>query len=203
MTLTRILELVRRFRKGDNRTPLVLMGAYNPIHAYGTARFAKDAAEAGVDGLLIVDLPAEEDDVLRLPAASHGIDIIRFLAPTTDDERLKVVLNGASGYLYYASIAGITGTKTYAEADVRSALLRIKRATKLPSVVGFGIRTPEQAGDIARFADGAVVGSAIVARIEKSAADGAGRAALVADVVNFCASLAKSVHAAQPSSVVS
>src|SRR5476651_427527 len=152
MTLTKILELVRRFRKTDNKTPLVLMGAYNPIHAYGTARFAKDAAEAGVDGLLIVDLPAEEDDVLRLPAATHGIDIIRFLAPTTDDERLKAVLIGASGYLYYASIAGITGTKTYTESDVRAVVLRINRATNLPCVVGFGIRTPEQAGEIARFA---------------------------------------------------
>ncbi|MGZ5960936.1 MAG: tryptophan synthase subunit alpha [Rhizomicrobium sp.] len=202
MTVVKLLDLVRRFRKTDNKTPIVLMGAYNPIHAYGTARFARDAAEAGVDGLLIVDLPAEEDDVLRLPAASHGIDMIRFLAPTTDDERLKVVLDGASGYLYYASIAGITGTKTYAESDVRASLLRIKRATSLPCVVGFGIKTPEQAGDIARIADGAVVGSAIVARVEKGAADGAGRAALVADVLNFCASLAKSVHAAQPASVV-
>jgi len=203
MSLAKILDLVRRFRKTDSKTPLVLMGAYNPIHAYGTARFAKDAAEAGVDGLLIVDLPAEEDDVLRLPAASHGIDIIRFLAPTTDDERLKVVLNGASGYLYYASIAGITGTKTYAESDVRSALLRIKRATSLPCVVGFGIRNPEQAGEIARFADGAVVGSAIVSRIEKSVAEETSRGNLVADVLNFCASLAKSVHAAEPTSVVS
>ena len=202
MTVVKLLDLVRRFRKTDNKTPIVLMGAYNPIHAYGTARFARDAAEAGVDGLLIVDLPAEEDDVLRLPAASHGIDMIRFLAPTTDDERLKVVLDGASGYLYYASIAGITGTKTYAESDVRASLLRIKRATSLPCVVGFGIKTPEQAGDIAHIADGAVVGSAIVARVGRGAADGAGRAALVADVLNFCASLAKSVHAAQPASVI-
>ena len=150
MTLVKLLDLVRRFRKTDNKTPVVLMGAYNPIHAYGTARFARDAAEAGVDGLLIVDLPAEEDDLLRLPAASHGVDMIRFLAPTTDDERLKVVLDGAAGYLYYASIAGITGTKTYDEAAVRSALMRIRRATNLPCVVGFGIRTPEQAGDIAQ-----------------------------------------------------
>jgi len=202
MTLTKMLDLVRRFRKADNKTPLVLMGAYNPIHAYGTARFARDAAEAGVDGLLIVDLPAEEDDVLRLPAASHGLDIIRFLAPTTDDARLKVVLNGATGYLYYASIAGITGTKSYAESDVRSALLRIKRATNLPCVVGFGIRTPEQAGDIARIADGAVVGSAIVARVEKSAAGQMSRADLITDVLDFCAALAKSVHAAEPTSVV-
>jgi len=202
MTVVKLLELVRRFRKTDSKTPVVLMGAYNPIHAYGTARFARDAAEVGVDGLLIVDLPAEEDDVLRLPATSHGIDIIRFLAPTTDDERLKVVLDGASGYLYYASIAGITGTKTYAESDVRAALQRIKRATGLPCVVGFGIKTPEQAGDIARIADGAVVGSAIVARVERGAADGAGRAELVRDVVEFCTALAKSVHAAEPASVV-
>jgi tryptophan synthase alpha chain len=202
MTVVKLLELVRRFRKTDTKTPIVLMGAYNPIHAYGTARFARDAAEAGIDGLLIVDLPAEEDDVLRLPATSHGIDIIRFLAPTTDDKRLKVVLDGASGYLYYASIAGITGTKTYAESDVRAALLRIKRATSLPCVVGFGIRTPEQAGDIARIADGAVVGSAIVGRVERCAAAGARRAELVTDVINFCTSLAKSVHAAEPASVV-
>jgi len=202
MTLAKILDLVRRFRKSDDKTPAVLMGAYNPIHAYGTARFARDAAEAGVDGLLIVDLPAEEDDVLRLPAASHGIDMIRFLAPTTDDERLKVVLDGATGYLYYASIAGITGTKSYAESDVRASVMRIRRATNLPCVVGFGIRTPEQAGDIARIADGAVVGSAIVARLEKSAASGMSRADLVLDVLDFCAALAKSVHAAEPASVL-
>lgn len=202
MTLVKLLDLVRRFRKGDDKTPIALMGAYNPIHAYGTARFARDAAEAGVDGLLIVDLPAEEDDVLRLPASSHGIDMIRFLAPTTDDERLPVVLDGASGYLYYASIAGITGTKSYAPSDVRASLLRIRRATNLPCVVGFGIKTPEQARDIASVADGAVVGSAIVSRIEKAAAAANGRAALVADVLDFCAALAKSVHAVPLASVV-
>jgi tryptophan synthase alpha chain len=202
MTLAKILDLTRRFRKGDDKTPIVLMGAYNPIHAYGTARFARDAAEAGVDGLLIVDLPAEEDDVLRLPATSHGIDMIRFLAPTTDDARLKVVLDGATGYLYYASITGITGTKSYAESDVRASILRIRRATSLPCVVGFGIKTPEQAGAIAGIADGAVVGSAIVTRVEKSALAGSGRAALVSDVLEFCASLAKSVHAAASASVL-
>jgi len=202
MTVVRLLDLVRRFRKSDDKTPVVLMGAYNPIHAYGTARFARDAHEAGVDGLLVVDLPAEEDDVLRLPAAGQGIDMIRFLAPTTDDERLKVVLDGASGYLYYASIAGITGTKTYAESDVRASLIRIRRATTLPCVVGFGIKTPEQARDIASIADGAVVGSSIVSRIEKGVAHGTGRSALVADVLDFCAALAKSVHAAPLASVV-
>ncbi|HXC55224.1 MAG TPA: tryptophan synthase subunit alpha [Rhizomicrobium sp.] len=202
MTLLKIVELVRRFRKADKKTPIVLMGAYNPIHAYGTARFMKDAAEAGIDGLLIVDVPAEEDEVLRLPAAAHGIDIVRFLAPTTDAARLKTVLEGATGYLYYASIAGITGTKSYAEGDVRAALARIHAATDLPCVVGFGIKTPEQAGDIARFADGAVVGSAIVAKIESHAAKGSKHAQMVADVTEFCAALAKSVHAAVRESVL-
>jgi tryptophan synthase alpha chain len=202
MSLAKLLELVRRFRKTNDKTPIVLMGAYNPIHAFGTARFARDAAEAGVDGLLVVDLPAEEDDVLRTPAASHGIDMIRFLAPTTDDKRLRAVLDGATGYLYYASITGITGTKSYAESDVRESLRRIRRATNLPCVVGFGIKSPEQAGEIAGISDGAVVGSSIVTRIEKSVANGLGRAALVADVLDFCAALAKSVHAAQPASVL-
>jgi tryptophan synthase alpha chain len=195
MTLAKLIELVRRFRRGDATTPVVLMGAYNPIHAYGTARFMKDAAEAGVDGLLIVDVPAEEDEVLRVPASAQGIDIVRFLAPTTDDVRLPTVLDGASGYLYYASIAGITGTKSFAEAEVRAALQRFHARTALPVVVGFGIRTPEQAGAIARFADGAVVGSAIVGRIESHVAKGTKSADLVADVLEFCASLAKSVHA--------
>ena len=202
MTLVRLLDLVRKFRKADGKTPIVLMGAYNPIHAYGTARFMKDAAESGVDGLLIVDVPAEEDEVLRLPAAAHGIDIVRFLAPTTDAERLKTVLEGATGYLYYASIAGITGTKSYDEAAVRKALADIHAATKLPCVVGFGIKTPEQAGDIARFADGSVVGSAIVAKIESHAVKGSKRAEMVADVIDFCAALAKSVHAVARDSVL-
>ena len=202
MTLIKMLDLVRRFRKGDKKTPIVLMGAYNPIHAFGTARFMKDAAEAGVDGLLIVDVPAEEDEVLRLPAKAHGIDIVRFLAPTTDDARLKVVLDGATGYLYYASIAGITGTKSYAEDDVRAALKRIHAATQLPCIVGFGIKTQQQAGDIARFAEGAVVGSAIVAKIESHVEKGSKRAELVGDVIEFCAALAKSVHAALRDSVV-
>ncbi len=197
MTLSKLVEMVRRFRKADDKTPIVLMGAYNPIHAYGTARFMKDAAEAGVDGLLIVDVPAEEDEVLRTPAAAHGIDIVRFLAPTTDDARLPTVLDGAAGYLYYASIAGITGTKSFAEDEVRAALARIRARTSLPVTVGFGIKTPEQAGAIARFADGAVVGSAIVGRIEAHVAEGTKRAGLVADVVEFCAALAHSVHAAR------
>jgi tryptophan synthase alpha chain len=201
-TLTKVLELVRKFRKADASTPIVLMGAYNPIHAFGTARFVRSASEVGVDGLLVVDLPVEEDDVLRVPAVEHGIDIVRLLAPTTDDARLKVVLKGASGYLYYASIAGITGTKTFVEEEVHAAVDRVKNAAGLPCAVGFGIRTPEQAGSVARFSDGVVVGSAIVARIGKTATEGKRREEIVSDVLEFCALLAKSVHAARAVTVV-
>jgi tryptophan synthase alpha chain len=201
-TLSKILGLVRKFREGEKKTPIVLMGAYNPIHAYGTAKFAKDASEVGIDGLLIVDVPVEEDEVLRAPADEHGIDIIRFLAPTTHDERLKIVLTGARGYLYYASIAGITGTKSFVEESVRAAMARIRRATALPCVVGFGIRTPEEAGQISSIADGVVVGSAIVSRIAHAAETGVPRGRLVSEVLEFCASLANSVHAAPRAGVV-
>ena len=201
-TLSKVIGLVRKFRDTDEKTPIVLMGAYNPIHAYGTARFAKDAAEAGVDGLLIVDLPVEEDEVLRAPAEEHGIDIVRFLAPTTHDERLKIVLTGARGYLYYASIAGITGTKSFVEESVRAALARVRRASALPCVVGFGIRTPEEAGQIASIADGVVVGSAIVSRIAQATDKALPRSRLVSEVLEFCASLANSVHAAPRAGVV-
>ncbi len=195
MSLTKVIELVRRFRKSDNKTPLVLMGYYNPIHAYGTARFAKEAATAGVDGLITVDLPPEEDEVLRVPAASHGLDIVRLATPTTDDARLKVIANGAGGFLYYVSIAGVTGTKSFAEDEVRAAVARMKTAG-LPVAVGFGIRTPEQAAAIAGFADAAVVGSAIVTRMAERAAAGASRDSLVKDALKFCAELADSVHGA-------
>jgi tryptophan synthase alpha chain len=201
-TLPKVLELVKKFRKTDAQTPIVLMGAYNPIHAFGTARFVRSAVEAGLDGLLIVDLPAEEDEVLRLPASEQGIDIIRFLAPTTHDARLKVLLNGATGYLYYASIAGITGTKTFVEEEVKQSVDRFKRATDLPCAVGFGIRTPDQAGRIARFADGVVVGSSIVARIAQGVANNTDRKEIVTDVLSFCTLLAKSVHSARAPAVV-
>ncbi|MGA7713306.1 MAG: tryptophan synthase subunit alpha [Rhizomicrobium sp.] len=194
-TLTKVLEVVRKFRRKDTKTPIVLMGYYNPIHAYGTARFAKDAAEAGVDGLITVDLPPEEDEVLRLPAAAQNLDIVRLATPTTDEARLSAVLTGASGFIYYVSIAGVTGTKNFAEDDVRAAVTRLQSAGKLPCAVGFGIRTPEQAAGIARFADAAVVGSAIVERI--AACAGREKAELIGDVVDFCASLAQSVHEAR------
>jgi tryptophan synthase alpha chain len=197
MTLKNVLALVQRFRGNDTTTPIVLMGYYNPIHAYGVERFAADAARAGVDGVIVVDLPPEEDAVLRLPAKKVGLDIVRLAAPTTDDARLKTVLNGAGGFLYYVSIAGVTGTKSFGEADVKSAVARLKRATVLPIAVGFGIRTPEQAGAIARFADAAVIGSAIVARMAEAVAAKKPRAALVDDVLGFCETLAKAVHEAR------
>jgi tryptophan synthase alpha chain len=189
MTLHKVLDLVRRFRKTDTKTPIVLMGYYNPMHAYGTARFAKDAGAAGVDGLITVDLPPEEDDVLRAPAGAHGIDVVRLATPTSDDARLDTILNGAGGFLYYVSIAGVTGTKSYAQADVERAVARMKAKGKLPCCVGFGIKTPEQARDIARFADGAVVGSAIVTRLAETKN--------VENVVGFCRDLAGAVHGAR------
>lgn len=189
MTLAKVLDLVRKFRRREDKTPLVLMGYYNPIHKYGTARFAKDAAEAGVDGLITVDLPPEEDEVLRLPAAAHGLDIVRLATPTTDDARLRTILEGAGGFLYYVSITGVTGTKTFAEDEVRAAVTRLQLATGLPVAVGFGIKTPEHAAGVAMFADAAVVGSAIVERMAAGAS--------VDDVIAYCSSLADAVHAAR------
>jgi len=201
-TLQKTIGLVRKFREIDKKTPVVLMGAYNPIHAYGTAKFAKDASEAGIDGLLIVDLPVEEDVVLRAPAEDPGGDSIRFRAPTTHDARLRTVLTGARGYLYYASIAGITGTKSFVQDSVRAAVARIRRATALPCVVGFGIRTPEEAGQIASIADGVVVGSAIVSRVAQATEKAVPRVRLISEVLELCASLANSVHAASRVGVV-
>jgi tryptophan synthase alpha chain len=194
-TMHRVLDLVRKFRKADSTTPLVLMGYYNPIHAYGTARFAKDAAAAGVDGLIAVDLPIEEDDVLRVPARAQGVDLIRFVTPTTGDARLARIAAEASGYLYYVSVAGVTGTKAAPEAQVKAALARIRAATALPCAVGFGIRTPAQAAAIAAVADGVVVGSAIVSHIAEMA--GRPKAEIAAAVAELCRALADSTHAAR------
>lgn len=194
-TLLKVLEMVRKFRKGDQTTPIVLMGYYNSVHAFGTARFVHDAAAAGVDGLIIVDLPIEEDDVLRVPALAQGVDLIRFVTPTTDDARLKRIVADASGYLYYVSVAGVTGTKSVPEEEVRAAILRVRAATDLPCTVGFGIRTPDQAQAIARIADGVVVGSAIVGKVEGNL--GAGKDKIVAEVLELARSLAGSTHAAR------
>ena len=193
-TTAKVLKMVERFRKTDKTTPIVLMGYYNPIHAYGTARFARDVAAAGVDGLIVVDLPVEEDEVLRVPAAAQGVDLVRFITPTTDDERLKRVLDGAGGYLYYVSVAGVTGTKAVPEDEVRAAMTRVKAATGLPCTVGFGIRTPEQAAAIAAQADGVVVRSAIVGRVAANLE--AGRDKIVAEVLELTRALAGSTHAA-------
>ena len=197
MSLKGTLALVRRFRVQDKTTPIVLMGYFNPIHAYGVETFARDAGAAGVDGLIVVDLGPEEDGVLRGPAKAAGLDIVRLATPTTDDLRLKTVLDGAGGFLYYVSIAGVTGTKTFAEENVREAIARIKRASDLPCAVGFGIRNPEQAAAIARFADAAVVGSSIVANIAESASHGKAKVTLVEDALSFCRSLGNAVRAAR------
>lgn len=194
-TMPKVLSMVERFRKTDKTTPIVLMGYYNPIHAYGTARFAKDVAAAGVDGLIVVDVPVEEDEVLRVPALAQGVDLIRFVTPTTDAARLKRIVADASGYLYYVSVAGVTGTKAVPEDEVRAALTRVRAATDLPCTVGFGIRTPDQAAGIARIADGVVVGSAIVGRVADNL--GKGKDQIVAEVLGLTRALASSTHAAR------
>ncbi|WP_299130201.1 tryptophan synthase subunit alpha [uncultured Amaricoccus sp.] len=164
-TMDRTLAMVRAFREGDAETPIVLMGYYNPIYSRGVARFVEEAKVAGVDGLIVVDLPPEEDDELCLPAQAAGLNFIRLATPTTDDRRLPTVLTNTSGFVYYVSITGITGSATATAGLVGPEVARIKAATDLPVCVGFGIRTPAAAAEIAAVADGAVVGSAIVERI--------------------------------------
>jgi tryptophan synthase alpha chain len=164
-TLAKTLTMVRSFREGDDQTPLVLMGYYNPFYAYGVDRFLKDAKAAGVDGLIIVDLPPEEDVELCLPARAAGLDFIRLATPTTDDARLPAVLTNTSGFIYYVSVAGVTGAGTGARGDVDQAVARIKKASRLPVGVGFGIKTPEAAAATAKIADLVVVGSALVERL--------------------------------------
>jgi tryptophan synthase alpha chain len=166
--MKKTLALVREFRKGDNATPIVLMGYYNPIYVYGSERFLADAKAAGVDGLIVVDLPPEEDDELCLPALKGGLNFIRLATPTTDDKRLPAVLTNTSGFVYYVSITGITGSAAPDTGKVNNAVGRIKRHTKLPVCVGFGVRTAEQARAFAQGADGVVVGSALVDTVRKS-----------------------------------
>lgn len=161
-TLSKTLQMVRDYRTRDAVTPIVLMGYYNPIYIYGVDRFLADAIEAGVDGLIMVDLPPEEESELCLPAIDAGINFIYLTAPTTTDERLPRVLENASGFVYYVSITGITGTRSATAADIQPHVERIRAKTDLPVAVGFGITTPEQAADIARIADAAVVGTALV-----------------------------------------
>ncbi len=198
MTLKKTLDMVRGFRKDDNATPLVLMGYYNPIYIYGVDKFLADAKSAGVDGLIIVDLPPEEDTELCLPAMKAGLNFIRLATPTTDDKRLPAVLANTSGFVYYVSITGITGSASADTAVVGEAVARIKRHTKLPVCVGFGIRTPEAARGIAQNADGAVVGTALVDALRGSLdAQDRATAKTVGAVADLVSALAQGVRGAK------
>jgi tryptophan synthase alpha chain len=198
MTLKKTLEMVRGFRKDDDATPLVLMGYYNPIYIYGVDKFLKDAKTAGVDGLIIVDLPPEEDTELCLPAMKAGLNFIRLATPTTDDKRLPAVLANTSGFVYYVSITGITGSAAADSNAVGEAVARIKRHTKLPVCVGFGIRTPDAARAIAERANGAVVGTALVDALRGSLdAEGRPTAKTVPAIADLVAALAHGVRGAK------
>ena len=181
MTLAKTLAMVGTFRKDDKETPVILMGYFNPIYQYGSKNFVEDALTAGVDGLIIVDLPPEEDDELCHPAMTAGLHWIRLVTPTTDDRRMPTVLKNTSGFVYYVSIAGITGTRSASADVIRSAVRRLGQHTDLPVAVGFGIQTPEQVGEVVNDADAAVVGSALVREIEGNL-DGQGNA--TQDLVN-------------------
>ena len=191
--LPKTLQMVREFRATDSSTPLVLMGYYNPIFAYGVERFIADAKEAGVDGLIIVDLPPEHNDELCEPAQAAGLDFIRLTTPTTDDQRLPTVLNGSSGFVYYVSVAGVTGAGAATMDHVEQAVARLRRHTNLPLCIGFGIRTPEHAADVARRADGVVVGSALVDQIAKAESP----AQAIDGVLSLCRELANGVRNAR------
>lgn len=198
MTLKKTLDLVRGFRDADGATPIVLMGYYNPIYIYGVDKFLADAKSAGVDSLIIVDLPPEEDDELCLPAMKAGLNFIRLATPTTDDKRLPAVLANTSGFVYYVAITGITGAAAADASAVSETVARIKRHTKLPVCVGFGIRTPENARAIASHADGAVVGTALVDALKNSLdAQGRATAKTVNAVAELTAALAQGVKGAK------
>ena len=196
--MKKTLQLVRDFRAGDDETPLVLMGYYNPIYIYGVDKFLADAKAAGVDGLIVVDLPPEEDEELCLPALRAGLNFIRLATPTTDDKRLPAVLNNTSGFVYYVSITGITGAAAPDASRVSAAVARIKRHTQLPVAVGFGVRDAASARGIAEGADGVVVGSALVEALRKSLAPGGkAQAGTVNAVTELVASIAEGVHSAR------
>lgn len=187
------LQMVREFREGNQSTPLVLMGYYNPIFVYGVERFISDAKEAGVDGLIVVDLPPEHNDELCEPAQSAGIDFIRLTTPTTDDDRLPTVLAGSSGFVYYVSVAGVTGAGAATMDHVEEAVARLRRHTALPLCIGFGIRTPEHAAEVAKRAEGAVVGSALIDKI----AEAKSPQQAIDGVLGLCRELADGVRGAR------
>jgi tryptophan synthase alpha chain len=191
--LAKTLQMVREFREGNSDTPLVLMGYFNPIHKFGVERFIAEAKDAGVDGLIVVDMPPEHNAELCDPAQAAGLDFIRLTTPTTDDARLPKVLNGSSGFVYYVSVAGVTGAGAATLEHVEEAVVRLRRHTDLPISIGFGIRTPEQAAAIARLADGVVVGSALIDHI--ASADTPAQA--VDGVLSLCAALSEGVRKAR------
>ncbi|MFI8982912.1 tryptophan synthase subunit alpha [Ectopseudomonas khazarica] len=191
--MLKTLQMVREFRAGNQDTPLVLMGYYNPIFCYGVERFIADAKAAGVDGLIVVDLPPEHNDELCEPAQAAGIDFIRLTTPTTDDERLPTVLNGSSGFVYYVSVAGVTGAGAATMDHVEEAVARLRRHTDLPVCIGFGIRTPEHAAEVAKRAEGAVVGSALIDKIAQATSP----SEAVNGVLSLCRELAEGVRSAR------
>ncbi|MFG0412320.1 tryptophan synthase subunit alpha [Pseudomonas sp. zjy_8] len=191
--MLKTLQMVREFRAGNQDTPLVLMGYYNPIFCYGVERFIADAKAAGVDGLIVVDLPPEHNDELCEPAQAAGIDFIRLTTPTTDDERLPTVLNGSSGFVYYVSVAGVTGAGAATMDHVEEAVARLRRHTNLPVCIGFGIRTPEHAAEVAKRAEGAVVGSALIDKIAQATSP----SEAVNGVLSLCRELAEGVRSAR------
>ena len=191
--LAKTLKMVREFRQDNTTTPLVLMGYFNPIHYYGVDAFIADAKDAGVDGLIVVDLPPEHNEDLCHPAHAAGIDFIRLTTPTTDDKRLPTVLEGSSGFVYYVSVAGVTGAGAATLDHVEEAVARLRRHTDLPVSIGFGIRTPEHAASIARLADGVVVGSALIDKI----AEATSSADAVQSVLGLCRQLAEGVRNAR------
>ena len=197
-TLKKTLQMVREFRKDDDETPIILMGYYNPVYSMGVDKFLAEAKEAGVDGLIVVDLPPEEDEELCIPAGKVGMDFIRLATPTTDDERLPSVVKNTSGFVYYVSVAGITGGATGANEAVSSAVSRLKAASGLPVAVGFGVKTPERAAEIARTADAVVVGSALIealaGALEK---DQNSRDNVTSAVTSLAKSLADAAHSAR------
>ena len=201
MTLRRTLALVRELRRSDDATPIVLMGYYNPIYRYGADAFARDAVSAGVDGVIVVDLPPEEDAELTGPARAASLDFVRLATPTSDDRRLPRIVERASGFIYYVAIAGITGTRSADAASVATAVTRLRRFTELPIAVGFGIRTPEQAAAVARAADAAVVGSSLVQRLALNLEpDGTAKPGLVDAVHADVRALAQGVRSARNNS---
>jgi tryptophan synthase alpha chain len=198
--MRKTLAIVRDFRAEDDETPIVLMGYFNPIYSYGAETFAEDAAAAGVDGLIVIDLPPDEEEDLRPFAEAAGLHLVRLVTPTSDDDRLAMILNGAGGFVYHVAVAGTTGNKAAGIEELTSALAAVRRHTTLPVAIGFGIRTPDQAAAVARIADGAAIGTVIVEQIAKGLGkDGRAGPKLVEGVEKQVRALAEAVHGARES----